>query len=125
MNCTKLTRLAIAGAVLLLSAIAPSFAAGVGPAANMSIRPATAQSDSNLVDVGYNRFYGNRFYGRRGYYGHRYGYGGGFRFFFAPVIVHDGYYGGGYGYGGPSCYRICRDYHGPDYCAYNWRRYCY
>ncbi len=122
MNGMTLTRLAMAGAALLLATAttAPSGAAPVGPAAT---RSTTGQTDSNLLDV---RYYG-RYYGGRGHYrGHR----GGFGFFFAPIIVPGGYYGyrdygyGYDGYGGPSCYRICRDYHGPDYCRYYWRRYC-
>jgi hypothetical protein len=118
MNYIKLTRLAIVGAALLLSAAitAPSWAAPVGPAATQSI---IGQTDSSLTDV--------RYYGHRGR--HRGHHRGGFHFFFAPVVIHDGYYGGRRSYGGrssggPSCYSICRDYHGPDYCRYNWRRYC-
>jgi hypothetical protein len=118
MNCMKLTRLAMAGAALLLSAAitAPSSAAPVGPVATQS---AIGQTGSNLTEAGYDGH-------RRGYYRGR--HHNGFRFFFAPVVIGDGYYGrsyGGGGGGGPSCYSICRDYHGPDYCRYNWRRYCY
>ena len=116
------TRLAMAGAALLfaVAATAPSGAAPVGPAATQSF---AGQSGSTALDV---RYYG-RYYGRGHYRGYRHG---GFGFFFAPIIVligenHD-YYDRpyGYGYGGTSCYRICRDYHGPDYCRYYWRRYC-
>jgi hypothetical protein len=118
MNCIKLTWLAMAGFALLLSApiSAPSSAAPVGVAAAQST---IGQTDSNLTDVGH--------YGRhRGHYRGR--HHGGFRFFFAPVVIGDGYYGRrSYGYreGGPSCYSICREYRGPEYCRYNWRRYCY
>ena len=120
MNCMKLTWLAMVGAAALLCAAttASSWAASVGPAATQST---IEQANSSLVEAGY-RHHGYR----RGY--HR----GGVRFFFAPVIVGGGYYGydgydryrDGYGGEGVSCYRACRDFHGPDFCRYNWRRYC-
>jgi hypothetical protein len=119
MNCMKLARLAMAGAALLLCAAttAPSGAAPVGSAATQST---TGQTESSLIDVGY------RHHGHYGHYG-RYRRGG-FGFFFAPVIVPGGGYYGYDDYGpgpsGPSCYSICREYRGPDYCRYYWRRYC-
>jgi hypothetical protein len=110
------TRLATAGTALLLAAAfsAPSQAASAGVTLPQST---IGKAESSLVEAGY---YRNR---------HRYRHGhGGFRFFFAPVIVGGGGY---YGYDryrerrpGRSCYSVCRDYNGPEYCRYEWRRYC-
>ena len=110
---------------------------------------AVAQSDSNIIAVrrgwgghrGWRGHGGRRHFGgwggRRhfgGWGGRRYGWGhrrhhrGGFWWgvpFIAAPFLYDGYgYGYGYGYGN-SCYRVCRHYHGPRYCRYHWRRYCY
>jgi hypothetical protein len=99
------------------------------------------------------RFHGSHMGGRRFYGGHfrgRHFYGGGGRRFYGGYWRghrhghwrghrhHRRFYGGfygwgfpyyygdyGYGYYGNSCYRTCRLYHGPRYCRYHWRRYCY
>ena len=117
MTPMNLARLALAGAALLLSAMitAPSQA---GSALQALPKSTMQTADAGLIDVGYYR---------RGYhrgYGHR---RGGVSLFFAPVIVGGGYYGYDRyreGYRGPSCYSLCREEHGPEFCRYNWRRYC-
>ena len=117
--------LAVAGAVGIPSASADS---SMTPIPQSSVKT----TDPGVIFVrdhrGGHRSYGHRrghrFYGRRGghrYYRHHRGYGyWGAPFFFAP------FYYGGYGYGDSnSCYWDCRQYHGPRYCRYHWRRYCY
>lgn len=66
-------------------------------------------------------------YGHRHRHRHR-----GFYFYGSPFFYDDYYYGYpyysyydyGYDDGYTSCYRECREYHGPRYCRLYWRRYC-
>lgn len=122
--------LAAAGATLIACASSPLTAAPIGPAAASATAASTAR---DVVKVG------GHWRGRRhgGWYGHRHHYRHrrhhGFSLFItAPVVVgpSHGYYDRSYdGYRirdreGLTCYRICREEHGPDYCRDNWRRYC-
>ncbi len=119
MTCT---RLAMAGAALLfaVATTAPSGAAPVGPAATQSFAGTDRQHRARrtlLWPILRLRAL-SRLSSRRVRVllrpDHRAG-GGYYDYCDCPY---------GYGYGGTSCYRICRDYHGPDYCRYYWRRYC-
>jgi hypothetical protein len=124
MSWIKRTALALAaGAVLSLSAVTPGSAAAVGQSAAIATADAAAQSDGSVVDIRRGRHYGGG--GRHGYrrYGNRHG---GFRGWWVPFVAAPLLYGG-YSYGrgyGNSCYSECRSFHGPNYCRYNWRRYC-
>lgn len=69
------------------------------------------------------RHHSRRHYGRHHGRHHRHRRHHGSSFFFAAPFFYDGYYGYDDGYN--SCYRDCRNYHGPRYCRIHWRRYCY
>jgi|SRR5687767_1978691 hypothetical protein len=121
MKWMKHTALALAtGAALSFAAVAPSTAAPVGQSTAIATGDAAALSD-NIIDVRRRGHWG----GRR--HGHRHHRGRGFRGWWIPFAAAPLLYGGyayGRGYGGNSCYAECREFYGPGYCRYNWRRFC-
>lgn len=123
MKWIKHTAFALAaGAALSLSALAPGTAAPVGQSAAIAAGDAAAQSDGSVIDVRRHGHYGGRHHGYRRHGHRRHGFGGWWVPFVAAPLLYGGYaYGRGYD---NSCYSECRAYNGPNYCRYNWRRYC-
>lgn len=119
------------GAGLMLPAAMGANAAPVNATAQKEL--GVSHGASGQVELIRRRHHGGKHHGGK----HHGGYHRGYRGFYwgAPFLAAPFFYGGdyyddypySYGYSsgyGNSCYRECREFHGPRYCRAYWRRYC-